>query len=1210
MDQRNLRSLLRIAALIVGLALSFDAMHASSTDPTTALGFVADQVYQFNGIDNVNTFNGNLIVQIPIGKKYTIGDGLTYGFTLSYNSTIWKKEFLNIINGVSESDPLQEITDSGPIPEDVPNRMFNAGLGWLFTLGDLRWVGQEENGGAPALIYTSPDGAEHVLYANLHVTGSTGPLPPDGTIGYTRDGTYMRMKQLSGGRWEIALPDGSRQLFVCGSCASTGHYELTEIHGPLGEVLYVTRDAANNRLVLQETSKTAPVRTHYINYQHLANVPPYDNVVSSIQLEVNDAGTTCPRIATYTFNYTIARILRTPESLLTDPHFLRVPYADATSGTINVPLLTSITMPQGSPSQPLTCGRCDASCPGAATESWSFDYAGYKNAQGAVVDPRIYSGWGPNTARPYDSSFFEGQLTRLTYPTGGSINYVYGNWGYPRRNCASHTFRGGSFEPMWSHSIGIASRQLKDAAGNNDGHPYYYIYGTTHPATSTPGVDFCNLPKEYQVAIVDPVGNVTTHYFSIFMGQGSNPGAGAPATADPFDPLDFGLPFSRFEPDPNQAPGAHTRWISERVYQCQANFFPGDVDLTTIPGVLALHDKALQVASSPSCSRKRSVYRGFERSGDNCLHPTTPLNYSDDGCSAANRRLASMSTFYDDDQPANVRAFKTEAYSDFDGLGHYRTEVIDGNFATLSGTAAAEQRIDTTIYNPGRSTTSIPASGDAWFLEGYTERHSSGAGSAPLRTLFQFAPCAIFVSGDFTAPCGYMTAERKLKNGLTPAPDDLLTTYTRDADSQFIYLDEVHYGGDPRPQESGLNTDENQWVNPGAPPRYRVVHRREYDTHDTWTATSLYASLTGDSHSCATLAVIGSAVLDRPSGLPLSTTDGSGATTSYTFDLQRRLTSVAPQGVTRVTYGYTPFAFPSLPSVAGLGTGFDVGYTYDGFGRLVHERHRTSAALNDQETTYFPTGAVHTKSVVLDPNVSTNGRTTIYDGYDAFDRPQEITPPGAKTTTIAYSGDRERDTTTFVGVDNRPSVRREFFDIQGRLSKVDEDLAPPTTSVQNYQSTFYTYDLLGNIAGVQQGSQSRSFIFDSLGHERSETVPELVPATAGAPSITYDWYDAFGHVGRKVFGPSSPFNVSFDYDPIGRLITVRDAAGRPFKDYEYYGDLRCADAPPALSAGKLRKATRHNNVPVAGSTSTIVDRIISEGFSYDGVNGKLATTTL
>lgn len=85
--------------------------------------------------------------------------------------------------------------------------------------------------------------------------------------------------------------------------------------------------------------------------------------------------------------------------------------------------------------------------------------------------------------------------------------------------------------------------------------------------------------------------------------------------------------------------------------------------------------------------------------------------------------------------------------------------------------------------------------------------------------------------------------------------------------------------------------------------------------------------------------------------------------------------------------------------------------------------------------------------------------------------------------------------------DQSGKVRRSITDALGRLTRVDE----PNTSNQlgtvaaPNQATSYVYDIRDNLIQVNQGVQTRSFVYDSLSRLTSATAPE-----SGTTSYTYD----------------------------------------------------------------------------------------------------------
>src|SRR5438093_12704512 len=105
-----------LAALVLGPALW------AQQHPNGDRGFSPERVYAFQDIDAINTFNGNLIITIPIGQTYPV-NALSYGLKLVYNGTVWDHER-------STYPPT-----NAPCTQSVPSRRSNAGIGWMLSLG-------------------------------------------------------------------------------------------------------------------------------------------------------------------------------------------------------------------------------------------------------------------------------------------------------------------------------------------------------------------------------------------------------------------------------------------------------------------------------------------------------------------------------------------------------------------------------------------------------------------------------------------------------------------------------------------------------------------------------------------------------------------------------------------------------------------------------------------------------------------------------------------------------------------------------------------------------------------------------------------------------------------------------------------------------------------------------------------------------------------
>ncbi|HEX8459226.1 MAG TPA: NPCBM/NEW2 domain-containing protein [Pyrinomonadaceae bacterium] len=145
------------------------------------------------------------------------------------------------------------------------------------------------------------------------------------------------------------------------------------------------------------------------------------------------------------------------------------------------------------------------------------------------------------------------------------------------------------------------------------------------------------------------------------------------------------------------------------------------------------------------------------------------------------------------------------------------------------------------------------------------------------------------------------------------------------------------------------------------------------------------------------------------------------------------------------------------------------------------------------------------------------------------------------TVTTAYDG--EFTTVT----DQSTRARRSMTNGMGQLARVDEphsttgSLGPITSPVQ---PTSYTYDALGNLTGVAQDTQTRTFNYSSLSRLTSATNPE-----SGTVSYTYD--DG-GNLLTKT--DARPITITYTYDALSRNSTVDYSNTTVNPDIERYYD--------------------------------------------------------
>jgi YD repeat-containing protein len=242
-----------------------------------------------------------------------------------------------------------------------------------------------------------------------------------------------------------------------------------------------------------------------------------------------------------------------------------------------------------------------------------------------------------------------------------------------------------------------------------------------------------------------------------------------------------------------------------------------------------------------------------------------------------------------------------------------------------------------------------------------------------------------------------------------------------------------------------------------------------------------------------------STAYDYSSGLPTSTTDINGQTTTVSYadpstsvldPLLRPRVITAPNGQQTITeYGDTSGSLYIKVSSQLDSTNWKAGYKYfDNLGRVKRTRSVDAAGDDYSLACYDNMGRI---SKVTNPfrNYSTQTCSTTTDldwtsmTYDAEGRVTEVTTPDSAHVTTAYAASTSGTLGTTVTVtDQAGKVRRSLTDSMGRVVRVDEpDASGNLGNVSSpNQPTSYVYDVLGTLQQVTQGSQQRFFSYDSL----------------------------------------------------------------------------------------------------------------------------------
>jgi RHS repeat-associated protein len=712
-------------------------------------------------------------------------------------------------------------------------------------------------------------------------------------------------------------------------------------------------------------------------------------------------------------------------------------------------------------------------------------------------------------------TFNGGNLTAWTLPTLGSLNWTWQTVFFPT---------GSTPKPALLTNPAVATRVMMNPDQSVQG-TWTYAYSPTLPVG--------NEGKEHTTSVTDTLHHRTVNYFSIAV----DPSYTAPSQ------YDYSLPFT---PDP--------------------------LSVITGSGGTLLHlSRQTFDDSSGNPVLLRSEYVAYER--DAIFTTVVPDLYN------INRRPVQSRTVYNDDCPSGNCMYSEMISSNFDGLGHYRSQQTNGNFA-----AGNNLRSHFANYNAA--------------LEAPSSMSDSEAGATS--------------QVDLCYQPGTATVTRKRvhrADAATTTMQDLVTSYDLEILSSPApshpsgnVAAEKSYGGDV----AASRVDTGDVCSLSLPaPEVEIDH-----TYASGVRVSSKYANTG-------FFFLKYPSVDPSSGLPLSSLDTAGLETDYEYDAFGRLLWSKPQGSGQggwTQYIYTPASASISPNVLvrrranGSKTAAVLAVNqvvFDGFGRVFQELKTLPDNISSakRQTAY---DAVGNKKSVSEWTAGSPGNLTKYSNYDPFGRPGTIQPPdgAAHDVTMTYQGVRQVARKVKIATttgSETTATTTEIYDRQGRLLSVTE---PSGTGGANVTTT-YGYDVGNRLASVStpanvagtQVIQTRSFNYDRAGLLKFEMHPEK--GASGNGTVFYPRYDSRGHALQKTDGPN---NLDFVYDPAERLTTVKEdpAVGNRILKIFTYVDFNGTND---WSQGKLKQAVRNNYVNVNGTILTVP---VTETYTYGGRDGRVS----
>jgi YD repeat-containing protein len=551
--------------------------------------------------------------------------------------------------------------------------------------------------------------------------------------------------------------------------------------------------------------------------------------------------------------------------------------------------------------------------------------------------------------------------------------------------------------------------------------------------------------------------------------------------------------------------------------------------------------------------------------------------------------------------------------SQFDGVGHYRQTVMDGNFHLDSPSAlqldsnSLDKVTSFANYNPDRGIwnndvgpnpgySPWPA-GSPWVL-GTFDQQWTNIGSHTKKTEL----C-------FESATGFLSRARVLANdaasagALTQSGADMVASYSRENDNTGNVTVEQSYGGDT----TNYCTPSGTSAPLGSLCSLTLTNPR-YEIHYTYQNGVRATSQPYENGVAMPLYTL-DRTIDR-SGAVSSERDSAGVQTTYNRDLPNNsllITSTTTPGLANVSYQYTNASTSPLYTPAEVTVTQDDVATrvqYDSFGRLWREYRTVPTAAGStqvqRQTLYDSAGRMTSRSMWA---ASGFGNVSTFS-YDFLGRLLDQAGPDLQHVTAQFKGDVQRQITTKVFTSTDPAAApssvttTERLDAEQRVFRLTE---------ANGTVTSYQYGVTGALTHVCMNDlngtcgQERTFAYDNRGFLTSENHPEN-----GTISYTYD---AGGHVlTKRPATTNTVFDLNFCYDGDGRAVRVdsrnpyydpaHPASNPEFRNSKTF-TFASANSGGNLKAGKIETAVRHNYHPTFGEIT------VTETYGYNDAAGRM-----
>ena len=1109
----------RVVAMI-GIGLAVATRTFGQTQPDESLpGFKPGNLYESRGIDDINLFSGDPNITVPLGPEYTLGPGSKWQLRAHYSAKFWFKD--------------SNCTDGSPVVLHYKHSRVTGyptlGAGWTLELGYV--FAKAKNDPAFGVTYVSPDGQRHTVLlpdgtasavttdqSKLRITRfpTSGPITsysvefPDGTIQYFQH-AYFAPTNESG-----SSPDFKDQAFDDDNPASQRFglsFEKDRFNTTLRQVAYKTDDPTKadcwkvDHITLTPVSNPRTIQYSWLTLKIIDsnNGNPKWAILSSISFP---AATAAPLVVSFAFEPGSGQTLSTLPRNGYDEGVGSSSSRCSSPATAAVPLLDSIAFKSGS----------------ATLATYSFNYL---------------------VPSPADSPTYRDRaLSRVTLPTGGTIDYTYG------KTAISCVFAPCA-DPETGDMASGGAAPVNPPNGNAQSFPFQSFVDSTAAVISRTETDVTSGQAStvnyhrYQYGPVqlgggDPEGDTLHMARSVLVTRPSGNGSNTLTTRYLFHTSDSGSTGGieleqRHYPENDPGSGTPVRSIIHCYQGDQATL----CGLKDTSGNLLAYD-------GPS-----GIGLNFRKQGTVTWYGVNPDGGGD--CSQ-------------DNVPCLQDVMEPTSY-DSDS-GQFRVETVSSSLlTTMPGWSS---RVTTTDWD-------ALTSPNHWILNLFDSKQVADNGS-----------------------------------GL-PNPTSITSNFSFDRTQYYGFLQNLSTcdGGTPSTCASGVTLTTSYTPDSGGSGNPTAITRSSSgggldgvsftDTLSYLNGLVLTSQRTAPAPGVPWMSF--SVARDLDTGLISTSNDPNNLSTQYSYDgLSRLATITPPGGEVPTTISYDS---PTQTTVKRTVSGVDLTHSriiYDSLGRISREIRQMPSGFAVKVHTYDAAG--HANFVSEWGSCASEAGTctttippgTTLSNFDPFDRPMHIVRADGKTSdidrtdgSISFSDTLESVTVNNVGGSQATTITRK--DALGRVISVIEPDAGSGTD-----ETDYTYNVLDKLAVVTQGSQVRTFNYDSFGYLRSETNPEKGPTT-------YSTYDASGNLRSKSEGGNT---YSYAYDPAGRLKT-EDVSGVPYLMNCWDGSQTpCPDGSANASAtNPFAHLTRRYGYNPAFPTIPTV----AEDLQYNAATGRMSQRT-